>query len=105
MTQVTFTVTRDEDEYELEIEGKVDHGEPAKLHGHPDRQHPGDPGYQEIESIRLDDKPWGGTLTSAEESDVQELLREQSLEDYEEAKGEAQIEAYIDSQYPDDDYY
>ncbi len=91
-TEIRFEVERevpgDEDWWgELIIRGDVDPGEPAKLSGHPDTWHPGDPGYSDILAVLIEidgvERRWTGRLTSYEKECIQEQLQEQLKQDAE----------------------
>ena len=90
----------DIDETKLTITGDVELDEPSNFRGHPDNHHDGGGGWVEIEKVLITDsdfeEPWQGTLTSYEEDEIKEELRDQAKTDCAEAWGDAQIDACED---------
>ena len=98
-TTISFYVEREGEELELTILGDVEPYTPARLSGHPDSWYPAEGGDVTIDSILLDDDLWDGELTSRESSLVEDALAVQALQDEEEARTEAAIEAYEESKF------
>jgi hypothetical protein len=62
---ITFYVTRENDDVELEIEGSVN----------------ADSGQVEVLSIHSDNRKWGGELNEVETTEVEEAILEKSRDD------------------------
>lgn len=98
MTEINYTVERDEAEVELTIRGNCTEYVPANFSGHPDNWFPAEGGDSEIEKIVLAEtqKPWNGTLTEREEKEVLQFLCKQAEENIKEAKERRQVDAHED---------
>lgn len=99
--EITFTIERDGEQIDLDIEGNVEPSTAASFRGNPDNWTPPEGGDTEVTSIACDGVAWDGKLTVSEEDDVHEALREQARSDWESAAEDAAVDRAEDARYGD----
>lgn len=74
-----FSVVRDGEDFELDVEATVYFGMPAHI-GLPENSYPAEPDEVDYK-LFLQGKPWSGTLSDAEDDELQDMLVKEAYDD------------------------